>query len=437
MLRRKVEKTLIEWANSDYGLLIDGARQIGKTYIIDNFIKNTFKNVITINLYENKKAVNVLTKSLDANDFLLRLSSLVDKPFIPNETVIFIDEVQEFKDFDFITLMKFLIDRKDYRYVISGSLLGVSQYGVDSWPEGYMILEKMYPLDFEEFLWANNVNEELIDIVKNCYKSKTEVPDYIHEKFMDLFKKYLLVGGMPKAVSEYVNKNDLNSVHLAHKTIEQFISKDITKYVNDEYKLLVKEMYKLIPYELNSQSKRFKLSDLQNLKRNDNLSLSFAWFTNSGVAIPTYNANELSLPLILNTDKRLVKLFYMDTGLLTYLLMDPELKSDILNNDININFGSIYENAVAQSLISKGYDNLFYYSKNSVGELDFIISKGNKILPIEVKSGKDYKRHSALNNALNNTSYNKYISEAIVLCNDNVKVINNITYLPVYMSFCI
>lgn len=433
MLRRKIEKTLLEWLNSDYGLLIDGARQIGKTFIIHHFLNEHFENVIEINLLENRKSVEVLSKSIDSKDFMLRLSSLIDKPFVKNKTAIFIDEIQEFKDFDIITMMKFLVMNKDYKFVISGSLLGVYQYGIDSWPEGYMMLEKMYPLDFEEFLWANGTNEELVNNVRDCFDEKKKVPDFIHEKFMDMFKKYILVGGMPKAVDEFIKTNDFNSVALAHKTIEQYTAKDVAKYASDDNKVLIKEMYKLIPSELSSQSKRFKLSDLDSINRNNNLGLSFAWFTRAGVAIPTYNVKELAVPLILNTERRLVKLFLMDTGLLTSLLMNKDLKSSILADSLDLNFGAIYENIVAQSLISKGYENLFYYNKNGIGEIDFVVSKGDEIIPIEVKSGKDYKRHSALNNILSKEPYNKYIRRAFVLCNDNVSVCDNITYLPIYM----
>lgn len=433
MLRRKIEKTLEQWLISDYGLLIDGARQIGKSFIIEYFINKNFKNVIKINLYENKLAVSVLSEAIDADDFMLRLSSLINKPFVPNQTVIFLDEIQEFKNFDIITMMKFLVKKKDFRFVVSGSLLGIQQYGINSWPEGYMMLEKMYPLDFEEFLWANGVNEDLIEIVKSCFVDRKEVSDYLHIKFLDLFKKYLMVGGMPDAVNKFIETNDLNAVRNAHKVIEQYTAKDVSKYANDFDKILIQEMYDLIPYELNNQSKRFKLSDLPSLKRNENLGLSFGWFTKAGVAIPVYNVSELSLPLTLNADHRLVKLFSMDVGILTYKLMDDDIKKSVLFGDLDLNFGAIYENAVAQSLISNGHENLFYYSKHGTGELDFVLSVKDEIVPIEVKSGKDYKKHSALNNVLNNKPFNNNIKKAYVLCNSNLSVDNNVIYMPIYM----
>lgn len=437
MLKRKIEKSLNKWLNTDYGLLIDGARQIGKTYSISYFINSHFNNVIEINLLENIEAVNILKKSKNADDFILRLSTLINKKLIPNETVIFIDEIQEFKDFDIITMMKFLVNKREYRFVVSGSLLGIQQYGISSWPEGYMMLEKMYPLDFEEFLWACGVEDKIIDVVKNCFDNIEEVPDFIHNKLLDLFNKYLLVGGMPKAVEEFINTNDINAVNLAHKTIEQYTAKDVSKYASEYDKILIQEMYDLIPSELNKQSKRFKLSDLPSLKRNENLGLSFGWFTKAGVAIPTYNVSDLALPLMLNSDRRLVKLYLLDTGLLTYKLMGNDIKRSVLINGIDMNYGAIYENAVAQSLICKGYENLYYYSKHGVGELDFIINKGSNIIPIEVKSGKDYKYHSAINNVLSKEPYNKYIDFAYVLCKNNVSKEDKIIYMPIYMCMFI
>ena len=431
MLKRKIELKLSEWLNSSYGLLVDGARQIGKTYSIEKFINEHFENVIEINLYENKKAVPILSQAVDSNDFLLRLTTLIDKPLIKGKTVIFLDEIQEFKDFDIITMLKFLIQNNNYRFVISGSLLGVEQYGVDSWPEGYMILEKMYPLDFEEFLWAAGISDDIIKIVKNSFLERTLVPDYIHDKLMYLFRKYLLVGGMPKAVQSFFDTNDFNVVSLDHKAIESYISKDVIKYASENDKLLIKTMYELLPSELNSQSKRFSLKDLPKNYKNENLHLSFGWFTKAGIAIPVYNVSNIEIPLELSSNHKLVKLFHEDVGILTYLIMDSEMKRNILNDGTDINFGSIYENCVAQMLTAAGNESIYYFSKNGIGEIDFLLQKKGQIYVIEVKSGKDYKRHSAINNIIN-----KYpnIDNVFVLYNGNVFKDNKIVYLPVYMG---
>jgi len=430
MLRRKIEDKIQDWIKTDYGLLVDGARQIGKTFIIRKCINQAFEDVVEINLLENKKAVEVLSGSTDASDFILRLTSLVKKPLVKGKTVIFIDEIQEFKDFDIITMMKFLVEMRKYRFVLSGSLLGVEQYGIASWPEGYMILEKMYPMDFEEFLWANGVSEEIIKIVQACYKELCEVPDYIHDLMMDQFKKYLLVGGMPKAVQTFVDTKDFNMVAIDHQTINQYISKDVSKYAFEQEKVLIKTMYDLIPSELNKQNKRFSLKDIPRHNRKENLGLSFGWFTKAGVAIPTYNVKELNNPLELNSNHSLVKLFHEDVGILTYKYMNPEIKQNIMIDASDINFGAIYENAVAQMFTASGHEKIYYYSKNGIGELDFVLQQGLEIIPIEVKSGKSYARHSAINNALKQ----KNITRCYVLNNGNLKTKNEIIYLPIYMA---
>ena len=431
MLKRKIEEKMNLWKESKYGLLIDGARQVGKTYIIREFLKSHFEDYVELNMYENKAAVSILTKAVDSKDFMLRLSTLVDRSLVKNSTVIFIDEVQEFKDFDIVTMMKFLVEKGEYRFVLSGSLLGVEEYGIESWPEGYMMLEKMYPLDFEEFLWANGVGEDVIEVVKECRKSLSPVPDFIHDRFMDLFKKYLLVGGMPKAVETFVEKNDLNAVALDHRVINQFIVRDITKYAGEENRILISEMYDLLPSELNCQSKRFTLKDIPTKYKKENLGLSFGWFTKAGVAIPVYNVDAPEIPLEAASNHQLVKLFHEDVGMLTYLMMNPDIKRSILDDGMDLNFGAIYENAVAQMLTAKGLDPLYYYSKNGIGELDFIIEKGSEIIPIEVKSGKSYKRHSALNNFITNSIYG--IKKAYVLTNSNTEIKGIVNYIPIYM----
>lgn len=431
MLKRKIESYLKIWKDSKYGLFVDGARQVGKTYILKKFLKDNFSNVIYLNLLMNKTAIETLKGSKNSNDFLFRLSSIVDSPLIKGETAIFIDEIQEFKDFDIMTLVKDLIDIGDFRFVFSGSLLGVSLFNVESWPVGYMSSIKMYPLDFEEFLWANNVEQNIIDYVKSLFTNKQKIEDYLFNKFMDLFHKYLLVGGMPDAVNAFLETNDLNRVILAHQTIEKYYKKDISKYAKESDKLKLQQMYELIPEEINSKSKRFKLSDLKNINRDDDLNVSFKWLTDSGVAIGVYNVSEPTSPLRINTNRTLIKLFFVDVGMLTTLLMDIDLKRKILNQEKSINYGAIYENIVAQLLNCHGFENLYYYSNKKYGEIDFLIELNGEVLPIEIKSGKDYKRHSALNNLLSIENYN--ITKAKVFYNGNFYCDNRIEYYPIFM----
>ena len=208
-LARKVEKELKNWLNTRTGLLVDGARQVGKTYSLKEFATENFDVFIYINLIENKNALKVLNKSTDSKDFIFRLKSIIDTELVDGKTCIFLDEIQEFKDFDFITLSKFLIDEGLYRFIFSGSMLGVELNNVKSWPVGYVTSLRMYPLDFEEFCINKGLSKDILNRVKECYKQKTIVEDYIHEKMMELFRQYIVIGGMPEVVSNYIDGKSL------------------------------------------------------------------------------------------------------------------------------------------------------------------------------------------------------------------------------------
>ena len=440
-LYRKIEEELKKWLDSNYGLMVYGSRQVGKTYILTNFLKEYFNDFYYLNLYENVDAIEVLTKAKDTKDFILRLSALSNQNILDN-TCIFIDEIQEYynylekhpeieKYYDLLTGSKFIVQNTNNKIVFSGSLLRLEMNQIISNPVGYILPLEMYPLDFEEFLIASGINQELIEIVKESFKTKKEVPDYIHEKMMDLFEKYLLVGGMPNAVSEFFDNNSFVSVENAHKAIDHFIRLDISKYASDNEKLKIQEIYDLIPSELNKISKRFILSDIPNYDKHDNLQLSFSWLNKAGVTIPVYIASDPKIPLMASSNRNRLKLFHEDVGIFTYLLMDASIKTDILNGNLNINYGSIYESVVAQLLHGHGFNYLYYFNNKKQGEVDFLIEYKNKVIPIEIKSGKDYKRHNALKNLLNNKEYG--IDEAYVFCNENITIQDNITYYPIYM----
>jgi len=432
-MKRKIESYLNIWFKGKTALLIDGARQVGKTYILKDFAGKHFRHLIYKNLYEDSDALNTLKGARNADDFMLRLSALVREPMIPGETAIFIDEIQEFKEYipEFITLVKFLVDRGEYRFIFSGSLLGVVIYDAKSWPAGYLSSKTMYPMDFEEFLWAGGINTDLISKVKESFEESLPVDDYIHRLMMDMFSKYIIVGGMPAAVKAFFDTVDLNAVALAHEDIETYYRKDVAKYAKEDEKLKIKEMYGMIPDELNSKTKRFRLSDITDLKRGDDPGLSFSWLKKAGVAIPVYSCNDPKIPLRFNTDRNYLKLFHADVGMLVYLLMDPVVQRRLLLGDININFGSIFENAAAQLLLSHGFEHLFYYNNKKSGEVDFLVEYKGSVLPIEIKSGKDYERHHALNNLVESEEYD--IPLGLVFCNSNVKIDGAITMLPVYM----
>ena len=426
MLNRKIDKYLIEYyQKSGNALLITGARQVGKTYSIREFGKG-FKSFIEINFIENPDAVGLFKDAKGSTDILMRLSIITNVPMIKGDTLIFFDEVQECPDI--VTAIKFLVDEGSYRYILSGSLLGVELKDIRSVPVGYMGVKEMFPLDFEEFVTCVGINDNVIATVKESWTKRRPVDDFIHNKMMELFRLYLIVGGMPAAVSKYLESNNLQEVLAVQQEIIQLYKKDIAKYDPDN-KLYIEEIFNLIPPELNAKNKRFILKRLNENAKYARYENSFLWLKNAGVAIPVYNVEEPKVPLLLARSRNLLKLFLNDIGLLAAQYADG-IQVRIIKGDKDINFGSIYENAVAQELVAHGFEPYFYNSKKR-GEIDFVIENDGKVLPIEVKSGKGYVYHRALSNIMDCEEYD--LPEALVLNNDNLTVEGRITYVPVYM----
>ncbi len=433
MLKRKFEEKLNRWLQTNKVLLVDGARQVGKTYSIDAFCKSHFENYVSINLALNIEAVKAFSQAKSVKDFLLVISAFGDSPLIPKKTVVFIDEIQLAKDVDFQTMAKGLAMDGRYRFIFSGSLLGVTTFNIALEPTGYLYEETMYPMDFEEFLWANNVQEPVLEEMRTAFKNKKTVPSFIHTKLMDLFYRYLMIGGFPEVVNTYIQTNDLAATHLIHKAIETYYKKDITKYAAEMDRPYIISAYDLLPSELSSKTKRFILSRIDKNYSILRCQNDFLWLKDAGIAIPVYNVDKPKIPLLLTKNNHLLKLFANDVGLLCYRLLETGIQEKILAHEKDINFGGIFENAVAQELLCHGFgfNKLFYFSSKKQGEVDFLITYKNEVLPIEVKSGKDYKRHSALNNLLSNKEYG--IEKAIVFADCNLEISNEKLYLPIYM----
>lgn len=427
MIPRKIEHHLEEFYKSDNkkALLITGARQVGKTYIIRELGKK-YKSFIEINFLENPNARTLFENATDSNDLLLRLSALTTTPLIKGETLIFFDEVQECKEI--VTAIKFLVEEGSYRYILSGSLLGVDLKDIRSVPVGYMDIVEMYPLDFEEFIRANGVMQRIIDSLKKSFDEQTEVDSVVHEKLMELFRLYLIVGGMPAAVNKYLETNNLQEVVKEQRSIITLYKKDIAKY-DPKNKLYLEDIFDLIPSELNAKNKRFILKNLNENFKFSRYTNSFIWLKDAGVALPTFCVNEPVSPLLLSKSTNLFKLFLSDVGLLAAMYMD-NIQIKILNKEKDINFGSIYENATAQELKAHGFD-LYYFNSKKQGELDFVVEQNGNVLPIEIKSGKDYTKHAALSNVMANDEYD--IKQAYVFHNGNISTKGKIAYLPIYM----
>ena len=428
MIWRKIEKELQHFYDSDdrKALLITGARQVGKTYIVRNFGSSHYENMIEINFLENKQARSLFENATGSGDMLLRLSAIADKPLVPGKTLIFLDEVQACKEI--ITAIKFLVEEGSYRYILSGSLLGIELKDIRSVPVGYMDVVDMYPMDFEEFAIANGVSERVLTSLRKSFDERIPVDAIVHEKMMSLFNLYLIVGGMPAAVNMYLETNNLQEVVREQRSIINLYKMDISQY-DPEHKLYIEEIFDLIPSELNSKNKRFILKNLNENFKFSRYTNSFIWLKDAGVALPTYCASEPTVPLKLSQATNLFKLFLSDVGLLASMYMN-DIQVKILNHEKDINFGSVYENVAAQELVAHGFD-LYYFNSKKQGEVDFLVELGGEVLPIEIKSGKDYAKHAALSNIMKNQDY--AIKEAYVFQNDNVSVRGKIVYYPVYM----
>lgn len=427
-LKRKCENEIRKWyEESSKALLIKGARQVGKTHLIRRVLRELGCDVFEVNLIETRGAVEVLRQAEDVDALILGLSTLSRQVLKKGKTVIFIDEIQKYKDM--VTKIKFFVDEGSFRYVLSGSLLGIELTNLESAPVGYLKILEMFPLDFEEFLQITNINEDTIGSLRQSFLRREPVMDIVNTKMLEMFTRYLMVGGMPEAVSRFAETKNINDVMEIHRNISALYKLDFTQYEAEDRRLLLTNAYELISSELLKQNRRYIISDLRKGLHFDRIEGTFLWLIKSGVSLPVFNTTEPRIPLRINEKHSLFKLYFADVGMLTSEY-GMQTKSKLLNGDSKLNAGGIYENAIAQELCAKGFS-LCYYNSNRLGELDFVIEYDGNALPIEVKSGKDYTVHSAINNCLKNPEYE--IKEAFVFANCNISRNKNITYLPAYM----
>ena len=430
MISRKIDSVLDEFYRLDAreALLIDGARQVGKTWSIREFGKRHFKTVVEINFITTKGARNLFDGVESVQQLLVKISALTNVDLEPGKTLVFFDEVQECPEI--VTFIKFLVDEGSYRYVLSGSLLGVELKDLRSAPVGYLREVRMFPLDFEEFVRAVGVSSTVLNHVKDRLVSFLPVDPVVHEKMKGLFNLYLVVGGMPAAVDAYLRTNNIARVVDVQKGILAEYRKDASKY-DKKNKLKIIKALEIVPEELNRKNKRFIVADLKEGSRYDREEDTFLWLEEAGIGLSVRAVTEPRVPLRLARRSNFFKLFLNDVGLLSALYMDG-IQYRILGGETDVNFGAVYENFVAQELASKGFPLYYFNSEDRPAEVDFLIEKGGAGLPVEVKSGKNYKTHASLNDLLAESDYG--IERAIVVSNANVSSSpdGRIRYLPAY-----
>jgi len=426
MIHRKTDKEIDNhYRTTRKALFLTGARQVGKTFAIRRAAERFGWNLVEMNFLLQPETIDLVRGAGDIKEVLLRISAYANEAIDKEKTLLFFDEVEEYPDI--MTWVKAFVDM-GYRLALSGSLLGVELKNIRSVPVGYMDEIQMYPCDFEEFIRAIGVQDEVINSLREAFEQKKPVDEYIHSKMMRLVNLYLLVGGMPAAVQKYLDSNDLQLVIAEQRSILDLYKKDIARYDPDE-KLYINDIFDLIPSELNAKNKRFILKNLNEhfkFSRHEN---SFVWLRDADMALPTHNADEPIAPLKQSKHSNLFKLFQNDVGLLASQYADG-IQLKMLQGEVTINYGAIYENFVAQELHAHGWE-LYYYQNKKQGELDFLLERDSEIIPLEVKSGKNYDRHVALNNMMNDKEYG--IKRAIVLCNNNILAKDNILYAPIYM----
>lgn len=438
MLKRKIESTIIDYLQngSNKILIIDGARQIGKSFIIryvgSELFKDKFPNYIEINFIEDSLGNKLFENVNNKEDFYFQLSMIAgDKMKNKNDTLIFIDEIQQYPQF--LTMLKFLKQDDRFTYICSGSLLGVTLAKTPSIPIGSIDVKHMYPLDFEEFLLANGFNDYAINFLKTKFENLESLDEPTHNKVFDLFKKYLLIGGLPDAVNSFINNKNIVEVRKIQSDIYDYYGDDASKYDKD-HKLKIKRIYDLIPSSLENKKKRIVIQDIENIKgkRFSNYQDEFDYLINSGIALEVKALSTPVFPLISSSSKNLLKLYLNDVGLLTNILYKNNIRA-VLDDEKSINLGTVYESVVASELKAHGH-NLFYYDNKANGEVDFLIDdyEDLSVVPLEIKSGKDYTVHSAINKFLSNKDYN--VKKGYVLSNERkISIKNNIIYLPIYM----
>ena len=446
-MKRKIYDKIMDWkekSNGKTALLIDGARRVGKSYIAEEFAKNNYESYILVDFNKVPDDIkNLFDNYLDnLDDLFLYLSNYYGVKLIERKSVIIFDEVQLYPKAR--SAIKYLVADGRYDYIETGSLVSIKENVRDILIPSEEQHIELYPLDFEEFLWALG-NETLMEFIKKCFKEKNPMGDSMHRKAMDYFRKYMIIGGMPQAVLEYINTNDFSKVDQVKRNILELYRADIKRHAG-RYSLKVESIFDSIPSQLQRHEKKFKISSLYKDAKNRDLDDAFLWLDDAMIVNRCFNTTSLNVGLSLNQDNSCMKCYMADTGLLISHsfdekgLVDEEIYKKILFNKLEYNGGMIMENIVSQMLVASNHK-LFFYSNSSRDnvqdrmEIDFLIAKKSitnrhNISPIEVKSGKNYTSNS-LNKFI--TKYKNQLDTPYIIHTSDLKIENDIVYLPIYM----
>ncbi len=430
-MKRQYEAKIQDWIdNSSKALLVYGARQVGKTYLVREMLQRNGISFFEVNFQERQDILEVISGLSSAEEISMRLALYSDAALEEKKSVIFLDEIQLYPDI--ITKIKFLVDEGRYRYVLSGSNLGVELKGIKSIPVGYVDMFQMYPMTLFEFAEALGVENIALDYIEECFEKLKPVDDIIHRRMLNIFYYYLICGGMPSAVNEFIGTRNLRLVREEQRSILRQYKADFVKYENDDRKLRIISIFDSIPAQLNQQNRKFIFTQLNKELKFERYENSFLWLKDAAVAIPVYIAAQPKPPLILSKATNQFKLFMSDVGLLTSCYPDYVSKALLnMNSEYEINNGALFENYIAQELTSAEITP-YYFKSKAIGEIDFLIEYEGKIVPLEIKSGKNFRAHKAIDNLLKADEY--AIDKGYVLSLSNVEAGEGCIYLPIYMA---